>query len=131
MRTLFRLAAIACVAAAAGAYAHHSFSATYEVGKQVKIEGNIVQFVYRNPHSFVHVETHEADGSAQRWAIEWGGTVQLDRQGVKRDTLRLGDHVIVVGRPSRVPGEYRMLMVNLTRPSDGFTWGRSVTDVVD
>jgi len=30
-----------------------------------------------------------------------------------------------------VPGEYRMLMVNLTRPSDGFTWGRNATEVVD
>jgi hypothetical protein len=30
-----------------------------------------------------------------------------------------------------VPGEYRVLMVNLVRPSDGFTWGRRANEVVD
>ena len=42
------------------AFAHHSFGATYEVSKQVKLDGKIVQFVYRNPHSFVHVEAPDA-----------------------------------------------------------------------
>ena len=45
-------------------------------------------------------------------------------QGVKRDSLKVGDEVVIIARPSRVPGEYRVLMVNLIRPSDGFAWGR-------
>jgi hypothetical protein len=44
----------ALVAARAGR--HHSFAATYFEDKTQKIEGNIVQFMFRNPHSFVHVE---------------------------------------------------------------------------
>jgi hypothetical protein len=119
------------IAALTTASAHHSFGATYEVSKQVKVEGKIVQFVYRNPHSFVHVEAPDASGVMQRWAVEWGGTSQLAGAGVKRDSLKIGDQVVIVGRPSRVPGEYRMLMVNLTRPSDGFTWGRNASEVVD
>jgi hypothetical protein len=90
-----------------------------------------VQFVYRNPHSFVHVEAPDAQGVKQRWAVEWGGTGQLAEAGVKRDTLKVGDAVKIVGRPSRVPGEFRVLMVNLTRPADGFTWGRRAGEVVD
>ncbi len=124
-------AGLAVALAAATASAHHSFSATYEVDKQVKVEGSIVQFVYRNPHSFVHVEVPETGGAAHRWAVEWGGTGQLAQAGVKRDSLKVGDKVIIVGRPSRVPGEYRVLMVNLTRPADGFTWGRNASEVVD
>jgi len=132
MRSMLRILALALViAGVTTAYAHHSFGATYEVSKQVKIEGKLVQFVYRNPHSFVHVEAPDADGAVQRWAVEWGGTAQLAGAGVKRDSLKIGDKVVIVGRPSRVPGEYRMLMVNLTRPSDGFTWGRNATEVVD
>ena len=132
MRSMLRILALALViAGVTTAYAHHSFGATYEVSKQVKIEGKLVQFVYRNPHSFVHVEAPDADGAVQRWAVEWGGTSQLAGAGVKRDSLKIGDTVVIVGRPSRVPGEYRMLMVNLTRPSDGFTWGRNATEVVD
>jgi hypothetical protein len=130
MRSLLFHAAAALVAAST-ASAHHSFGATYEVTRQVKLEGTIAQFVYRNPHSFVHVEAPDADGVEQRWAIEWGGSAQLTNQGVNRDTLKVGDKVVVVGRPSRVPGEYRVLMVNLTRPSDGFTWGRNAGEVVD
>jgi hypothetical protein len=130
MRSLLLLAAAAVIVATA-ASAHHSFGATYEVSKEIKLEGKIVQFVYRNPHSFVHVEAPDPAGVQQRWAIEWGGTAQLTGQGVNRDTLKVGDKVAVVGRPSRVPGEYRVLMVNLVRPSDGFTWGRRANEVVD
>jgi hypothetical protein len=114
-----------------GAVAHHSFGATYEVSKQINLEGTLVQFVYRNPHSFVHVEAPDASGAMQRWAVEWGGTSQLAQAGVKRDSLKVGDKVVITGRPSRVPGEYRVLMVTLTRPSDGFTWGRNAGEVVD
>ena len=131
MRRLLYLATLAVFVGGTAASAHHSFGATYEVSKQVKVEGKIVQFVYRNPHSFVHVEATDADGVQQRWAVEWGGTAQLTTQGVKRDSLKVGDKVTIVGRPSRVPGEYRLLMVNLTRPADGFTWGRNGADVVD
>jgi hypothetical protein len=131
MWKLLSLAAIAAVLAGTTVSTHHSFGATYEVSKQTKVEGQIVSFVYRNPHSFVHVEAPDAQGAMQRWAVEWSGTSQLANAGVQRDTLKVGDKVVIVARPSRVPNEYRLLMVNLTRPSDGFTWGRGAGEVVD
>jgi hypothetical protein len=130
IRRLFFIAA-AVLLVATSTFAHHSFGATYETGKSIKLEGTIVQFVYRNPHSFVHVEAPDESGASQRWAVEWGGTSQLAQAGVKRDSLKVGDKVIINGRPSRVPGEYRALMVNLSRPADGFNWGRSANEVVD
>ena len=42
---------------------------------------------------------------------------------MKRETLKVGDDVVIFARPSRVPGEYRALMLRLKRPSDGFAWG--------
>ena len=130
MRRLLLIAAVVALTASSS-WAHHSFAATYETGKSIKLEGAIVQFVYRNPHSFVHVDAPDASGVSQRWAVEWGGTSQLAQAGVKRDSLKVGDKVIINGRPSRVPGEYRVLMQNLTRPADGFNWGRSANEVVD
>ena len=49
---------IAAVALLSGvtAYAHHSQNAQYDIGKKVTIEGTMVQFQFRNPHSFVQVE---------------------------------------------------------------------------
>lgn len=105
------------------AYAHHSFAATYFEDKKVTIEGDLVQFLYRNPHSFVHVEVKQPDGTTVRWAVEWGAGGQLGRQGVTRETLKPGDHVIVVGNPGRNPEDHRMRMVSIERPSDGWKWG--------
>jgi len=103
--------------------AHHSLAATYLEGQTQKIEGKVVQFLFRNPHSFLHVEAPDEKGNMQVWNIEWGGGGVLGRQGVTRDTLKPGDRVIVVGQPGRVPEEHRLRMVNLTRPADGWKWG--------
>ena len=105
------------------ALAHHSFAATYFEDKTQKVEGNLVQFLYRNPHSFIHVEGPDDKGVMQRWAVEWGAGGQLGRQGVTRETLKPGDHVIIVGNPGRNPDDHRLRMVNITRPSDGWKWG--------
>jgi hypothetical protein len=132
MRSLLLFPALAAaLAMGTTASAHHSFGATYDVNKEIKLEGKLVQFVYRNPHSFVHIEAPDATGAQQRWAIEWGGTAQLANAGVKRDSLKVGDQVVVTARPSRVPGEFRVLMVDLVRPSDGFRWGRRPGELVD
>ena len=105
------------------AYAHHSFAATYRESQTVTIEGELVQLDFRNPHSFVHVVAPDEKGAPQRWAVEWSGTTQLGSQGVNRETLKVGDEVVIFARPSRVPGEYRALMLRLKRTSDGFAWG--------
>ena len=131
MRTALFLVFGAALFAATAASAHHSYSATYDVSGDVKLEGKLVQFVYRNPHSFVHIETVDPKGAKQRWAVEWSGTGQLAEAGVQRDTLKVGDQVVITGRPSRVPGEFRVLMVTLQRPSDGFRWGGRGGQVVD
>src|SRR5437016_11040903 len=78
----------------APAYAHHSFAATYFEDKTESVEGDLVQFLFRNPHSFVHVEGKDATGNTVRYAVEWGAGLQLNRQGVTRETLKPGDPVV-------------------------------------
>jgi hypothetical protein len=125
-RTLLALVIAAGAIVSAGrAYAHHSFAATYFEDKTQKVEGNLVQFLYRNPHSFVHVEAPDEKGVMQRYAVEWGAGGQLGRQGVTRETLKPGDHVVIVGNPGRNPEDHRLRMVNITRPADGWKWGGS------
>jgi uncharacterized protein DUF6152 len=120
--SILTLAVAAALVAAIPAHAHHSFSATYFEDKVQKVEGNLVQFLYRNPHSFVHVEGPDENGVAQRWAVEWGAGLQLNQQGVMRDTLRVGDHVIIEGNPGRNPQDHRLRMRSILRPSDGWKW---------
>jgi Family of unknown function (DUF6152) len=112
--------------------AHHSFAATYFEDKQERVEGELVQFLFRNPHSFVHVEVKDPKGGEPiRYAIEWGGGGQLGRQGVTRETLKSGDHVIIIGNPGRNPEDHRLRMIRLQRPSDGFTWGGKPGETFD
>jgi hypothetical protein len=121
----------AFLVAGTAASAHHSYGATYEIRKEVKLEGKLVGFTYRNPHSFVTILAPDANGTMQRWAIEWSGTSQLANSGIKPESLKVGDQVVITGRPSRVTNEYRVLMVRLLRPSDGFSWGTRGGEVVD
>ena len=131
MRRVFLFAIVAVVLSGVAAYAHHSYAATYDTSKEVKLEGKLIQFVFRNPHSYVTLQAPDATGATQRWAVEWAGTSQLSNRGITQETLKVGDAITIVGRPSRVTGEYRLLMVNLTRPSDGFSWGTRSGEVVD
>src|SRR5215471_350535 len=103
--------------------AHHSFAATYFEDKQEKVEGELAQFLFRNPHSFIQLDVKQSNGEVVRYSIKWDNNNQLGRQGVSRDTLKVGDHVIVVGNPGRNPEDHRLRMVRLQRPSDGYTWG--------
>ena len=117
---------VLCGSLAVGAplYAHHSFTATYDESKTITIEGMLVQFMFRNPHAFVHVLAPDENGVMQRWGVEWGGAGALTGQGVTRDSLKAGDHVIITGNPGRNAIDHRIRMRTLLRPSDGFGWGQ-------
>ena len=123
LRLIVLLIAAAALLAGVQLYAHHSFAATYFEDKQPTVEGDLVQFIFRNPHSFVHVEGKDEKGETIQYAIEWGGGGLLSGQGVTRETLKPGDHLVIVGNPGRNPEDHRLRMVRLKRTSDGWTWG--------
>jgi hypothetical protein len=113
------------------AAAHHSFAAVYQSDEMIQIEGKVVQFLFRNPHSVLHVLATDESGNTTRWAIEWQGATQLGANGMSAQTLRPGDPVIVTGNPGRVEAEHRMLLVTITRTTDGFGWGSRAGEVVN
>ncbi len=112
------------------AYAHHSQAAQYDTSKTVKIEGTLVQFQFRNPHTFIQIEAPDESGKPVRWSIEWGGVGQLNGQGVTRTTLKYGDPVIITANPSRTPNDHKLHMLTLKRTSDGFGWGTRPGEVI-
>ena len=116
---------------AGSSFAHHSFAATYIEDQMMTVEGDIIQFLYRNPHSFVHLSVKEKDGSSSRYTIEWGGTGQLGAQGVGKDSLKVGDHVIISGNPARNQEDKRIRLLSLLRPRDSYGWGRRPGEVVN
>ena len=104
------------------ALAHHSATATYIVGKSVKIEGTLKELIWRNPHSYIKVEAPDDKGEMQIWVIEGAAPGQLAEQGLTANRLRPGDKVIVTGLPGRIAEDHRLLLETVERPSDGFKW---------
>lgn len=115
--------AVALCIASTTTQAHHSFPATYVDGEKVTVEGDLIAFMFRNPHSYVHLNVEDKSGKPVRYAIEWGAAASLGRHGIDRSTLKPGDHVIINGLPARNPDERRVLLRTIERPSDGFRWG--------
>lgn len=111
--------------------AHHSFTATYFEDRTVTIKGTVLQFQFRNPHSFVHVQAPDDAGDLHRWAVEWGGSSQLSNQGLAGATLRPGDVVEITGNPGRDAADHRVRMLYLLRPADGFDWGNEPGETFD
>ena len=124
-------ALLALLVSAPAAFGHHSFAATYHEDQEARIEGRIIQFLFRNPHSYVHVEALDETGTMRKWVIEWRAASGLSTQGVGGNTLKVGDVVDITGNNARDPADYRLRMLTLTRKSDGFNWGIRAGEVVD
>lgn len=99
------------------AYAHHSFAGSYVEDKLIRIEGKVVEFNIRNPHSFISLEVTDKDGKTVRWGGEWGGVTQLSQGGVDRFTLQVGDYLVIDGAPSRDSTERKLLVRRASRPA--------------
>ena len=77
--------------------AHHSFSAEFDQNKVVTLEGTVVMMEWVNPHSWLHIDVKEPDGSVERWKIEGGSPSVLMRLGWNRNSLPAGTRITVVG----------------------------------
>ena len=124
MKTRISLLLIATVIlCGATAYAHHSVAALYDASKTIKIEGKIISFFFRSPHSAVIVEVPDQQGNMQRWDVAWNAARELANSNINRESFKSGDHVIITGNPGRKADDHILRLVSFLRPSDGLTWG--------
>lgn len=105
----------------ASAWSHHSISRHYHRGESVTVEGVVVEFVLRNPHSQIRMEVSDDAGSAAIWTLEMDDAEDLVEQGIVADTFSAGDIVVVTGNPAR-DGSKAMFVRELRRPADGLDY---------
>jgi uncharacterized protein DUF6152 len=103
--------------------AHHSFSVVYLEQDTIEIEGDVVEFQYKNPHAWVFVQGRERGAFQERiYAAEWVSTSQLDRNGIDKKWFRPGDGVRVWASPNKNPTDNRVRLKRIERKADGWKW---------
>jgi len=109
------------------ALAHHSISGVYDSGRQVTVEGRVVEFQFVNPHPVLLVAPAGGDAAGSPWRLEMDNRYELADIGVTAKTFNPGEHVIASGSAARDDSRTLYLM-RLDRPADGLRYeqiGRS------
>ena len=77
--------------------AHHSFVAEFDVNQPVTLHGTITKLEWINPHSWLHVDVKNADGTTTPWMIEGATPNTLLRRGFTREMVKAGTEITIVG----------------------------------
>jgi hypothetical protein len=114
---------LSCAAAIAlmgvATHAHHSIASIYDSSRQATIEGIVARFQFVHPHPFLLIDVKDGDGRSLPWRLEMDNLNELVEIGVKADTLKPGDRVVIRGSLARKQPQ-SLYLRRLDRPADGF-----------
>lgn len=96
-KTVLGFAIAAAGLTIAPAMAHHSFSAEYDSKKPVTLKGTVTKVDWMNPHVYFYLDVEDDSGNVTNWALEMGPPNGLQRSGWTRNTMKIGDVVVVEG----------------------------------
>src|SRR5215471_19408484 len=92
---------VGVVLAAPGVKAHHSFAAEFDAMKPLTLKGIVTKIEWANPHTYFYLDVTGSDGKVVNWGMEMGSPNGLMRQGWTRNTLHIGDEVLVEGSQAK------------------------------
>jgi hypothetical protein len=81
--------------------AHHSFAAEYG-NEPANLKGAVTKIEWQNPHVFFYIDVRDEEtGKVTNWALEMGAPAVIQRNGWTRNTMKIGDIVIVTGTKAK------------------------------
>jgi hypothetical protein len=80
--------------------AHHGTATSYDQKKWVTVKGVVVQYLWRNPHSALFLETKDANGKVGNFSIEMFSPGLMTKRGYSRTSFKVGDEVVIEVHPS-------------------------------
>jgi hypothetical protein len=104
MKTVRSTIAFALIAGwillAGAALAHHS-TAEYDMASVTSVKGTVTKFEWTNPHAYIYIETKDDKGATIAWTAELASLGMLSRVNWKRDTVKPGDEITIVGNRAK------------------------------
>lgn len=101
MRSRFVVFPVAVILLLAGAvYAHHAM-ASFDMTHSMTVKGTVTSFEWTNPHVYIYVDVKDDKGATEKWSVEMASTGMLSRAGWRRDTVKPGDEITVIGNRAK------------------------------
>ena len=98
-------AAVCLLAGVLNAGAHHSVSGVFDVTKEVTVTGKITMLEWINPHTYLHVEVQQPNGTVEMYVFESLPPAYLRRSGVNKEGMlggkEVGQTVTIKANPYR------------------------------
>ena len=82
--------------------AHHS-AAIFDLSRDIRIEGEVVQLRWANPHVYIRVRETNASNDENIWNIEGQTPSGMSRVGWTASSLIPGERVVIAANPARDP----------------------------
>jgi len=110
------------------AMAHHAFATEFDALKPTTMKGIVTKIDWANPHVWFYINVKTESGVIENWGFEMGGPNSLRNSGWTRETMKIGDEVIVEGSLAK-NGSHNVNAKSVTMASTGKKLGAASSQV--